>query len=220
MDPHLSQVFLQAAKELGVRLGDRQMHLFAQYLDILRFWNSKMNLVSARNDREILEKHFLDGLTPVPILPHRAIRIIDIGSGAGLPGIPLKIAVDAWHLYLVEASRKRSSFLKEVVRGLDLSHTFVIHDRVENLLGQASYRQTFDAVISRATLKLPQLIEIANDLLVSGGMLLAMKGVIPEQERVEANQISENTGLLYVEAHEVFLPATNTSRKIIIYKKH
>jgi 16S rRNA (guanine527-N7)-methyltransferase len=220
LDPRYSQIFIQAAKEIGVHLGDREMLLFTKYFDILRLWNSKMNLVSVRDDAEILLKHFLDALTPVPFLPQREIRILDIGTGPGLPGIPMKIAVDAWRLSLVESSRKRSSFLKEAVRKLALSQVSVIHDRIEHLIGQPLYHQAFDAVISRATLKLPQLIETASDFLVPGGRLVAMKGVIPDQEEAEAMQVYEKIGFFSLETVEVVLPFSKMPRKILIYKKH
>jgi 16S rRNA (guanine527-N7)-methyltransferase len=172
-----------------------------------------------RDESDIPRKHFLDALSPVPVIPRGELRIQDIGAGPGLPGIPMKIAVDDWHLYLLEASRKRTSFLKETIRHLDLRNTFVIHDRVENLMARNTYRETFHVVISRATFKLPQLIEASNYFLNQGGLLVAMKGVIPPEEWAEASQVSENTGLLYYETHNVALPSTNMPRKIITYKK-
>jgi len=219
MDPRLSQTFVQAAKEIGVVLGEREILLFAQYFSLLRLWNGKMNLISVRDDGEIVLKHFLDSLTPVPFLPHDEIRILDIGAGPGLPGIPMKIAVDAWQLSLLEASRKRTSFMKEAVRHLALKRTAVIHDRAENLTARKEYAGTFDVVISRATLKLPQLIDLSNYFLDSGGRMVAMKGVIPDDEAAEAVQVSEKTGLLLHETHTFALPPANTPRKIIIYKK-
>ena len=178
-----------------------------------------MNLISVGDDKEIPLKHFIDALTPVPFIPHETLKILDIGSGPGLPGIPMKIAVDDWHLSLLEASRKRISFLKETIRQLSLQNIAVIHDRVENLIIQGKYRQTFAVVISRATLKLPQLIEKANYFLNQGGLLIAMKGAIPENEWLESIHVSENTGLLYKETHDLNLPFTNAPRKILIYKK-
>lgn len=176
-----------------------------------------MNLISVKEDSEIVLKHFVDALTPVPFLPHKRLAILDIGTGPGLPGIPMKIAVDDWHLHLLESSRKRTSFLKETIRKLDLQNASVIHDRVENIIQRHEYEKSFDAVISRATLKLPQLIEFSNYFLNKGGRLVAMKGIMPDEEWAAARQVSDNTGLLYYESHDVFIPSINSPRKIIIY---
>lgn len=204
---------------MGVPLGERECFLFSKYYENIRLWNSKMNLVSVQKDDEIPLKHFLDSLTPVPFLPRTNLRILDIGTGPGLPGIPIKIAVDAWHVSLLEASRKRTSFLKDTNRQLDLHNIDVIHDRVENLIGRTPYGQSFDVVISRATFKLSQLIEVSCFFLNNTGCLLAMKGAIPESEWVDAIQVSEKTGLLCQEEHNIVTPFNNTPRKIIIYKK-
>lgn len=219
MDPKLLLAFVRGAEEIGVPLGDREKALFSTYYGDILLWNDKMNLISAKDDAEIALKHFLDALTPVPFLPRRPLKILDIGTGPGLPGIPMKIAVEDWHLYLLEASRKRTSFLKETIRRLALQNTIVIHDRTENVIDQGHYRETFDAVVSRATFKLPQLIESANHFLTHGGLLMAMKGDIPPEEWAESVQICEKTGLLLQKAHHIQLPFTNRPRKIIVYKK-
>ena len=178
-----------------------------------------MNLVSVREDAEIPLKHFIDALSPIPFMPHEKLSILDIGTGPGLPGIPMKIAVDEWHFFLLEASRKRISFLKETIRQLGLQNISVIHERTENLIMQKQYHQAFSVVISRATLKLPQLIETANYFLDVGGCLIAMKGNIPEKEWLESVHVAENTKLFYLETHHLRLPATNAPREILIYKK-
>ena len=219
MEPDLSAAFREAARDIGVDLGERELLLFAKYGAALRLWNEKMNLVSVHDEADLYFKHFLDALTPVPLLPNTSLRILDIGTGPGLPGIPMKIAVDAWHLSLLEASRKRTSFMKDAIGQLALKNISVIHDRVEALIERGQEHQSFDAVISRATFKLPQLIKIACHFINPGGRLVAMKGLIPEPEWVEAVQVSEKTGLLHDRTHEIFLPASNTPRKILIYKK-
>lgn len=212
--------FALAAKDMGILLGERELRLFSIYDEGIRLWNRKINLVSFRDEEELLMKHFLDALTPVPFLPHGELHILDIGSGSGLPGIPMKIVVDAWQLSLLEASRKRSSFLKDMVRQLALRQVTVIHDRTEALIRREQGHGAFDVVISRATLKLPQLIETASYFLRSGGTLVAMKGSIPESEWVESMQVSDKVSLLFNEAHEIRLPRANVPRKIIIYNKY
>jgi len=219
VDPKLLKTFLQAAAEIGVPVGERESLLFSKYYESLRLWNQKMNLISVKEDADIPLKHFLDALTPVCFLPRTKLSILDIGSGPGLPGIPMKIAVDSWQVSLLEASRKRTSFMKDTLRQLGLQNISVIHDRAEKVMEQDRYRQSFDVVISRATFKLRQLIETAGIFLKNGGRLLAMKGAIPDEECAEGMQVCETNEILYEITHEVRLPFSNTPRKIIIYKK-
>lgn len=214
------QDFVRAAQDLGILLGEQELRLFTLYDEGLRLWNKKMNLVSERDEEQLPMRHFLDALTPVPFLPREALHILDIGSGAGLPGIPMKIAVDAWRLSLLEASRKRTSFLKDIVRKLALQDVTVIHDRTEALVQRKQGQGGFDVVISRATFKLPQLIETAAYFLRLGGTLVAMKGHIPESEWSESVQISDNVHLSLKETHEIRFPFGNMPRKIIIYNKY
>lgn len=213
------QDFAGAARERGIMLGDRELQLFAIYAEGLRLWNQKMNLVSKRDEDLLPMKHFLDALTPMPFLPRGDLHLLDIGSGSGLPGIPLKIAFDEWRLTLLEATRKRASFLKDMIRRLGLRHVAVIHDRTEALILRAEGQGVFDAVISRATFKLPQLIETASYFLRAGGTLVAMKGNVPESEWAESIQACDKVSFSLKETHEFHLPLTNIPRKILIYNK-
>ena len=219
MEPKLMKAFVEASARIGVHLDDAQHLLFSKYFDDLCVWNGKMNLISVRDNAEIVLKHFLDALTPLPFLPRHELDLLDIGTGPGLPGIPLKIAEDKWRVHLLEASRKRTSFLKETIRHLSLQNVTVIHSRVEDVVDQALHESFFDVVISRATFKLPQLIDVSSYFLKKGGVLVAMKGEIPDDEWTLSEQVSENKGLFRVGCHDVPEPFTNTPRKILIYNK-
>jgi 16S rRNA (guanine527-N7)-methyltransferase len=154
MEKKLSQILSEAANAMGIALGKGEHSLFAAYYGELLAWNRKINLVSVKSDRDIIIKHFIDSLTLLPYIRHNTCRVLDIGSGAGFPGIPLKIAVNSLKVFLLESSRKKSSFLKHVIRSLDLTDTVVIHNRAELLMDEA-YRGFFQIVTSRATFKLP-----------------------------------------------------------------
>lgn len=213
------RAFAEAAQERGIQLGAHELQLFAIYAEGLRLWNQKMNLVSKGDEDQLPLKHFLDALTPLPYLPQAHIHLLDIGSGSGLPGIPLKIAMNDWRLTLLEASRKRTSFLKDIVRRLGLGDITVIHDRTDALIRRSEGQGAFDAVISRATFKLPQLIETASYFLKSGGTLVAMKGNVPESEWAESIKTCDKVDISIKETHEFKLPLTNIRRKILIYNK-
>jgi 16S rRNA (guanine527-N7)-methyltransferase len=218
MEKKLSQILSEAANAMGIALGKGELSLFAAYYGELLAWNSKINLVSVKSDRDIIIKHFIDSLTLLPYIRDNTCRVLDIGSGAGFPGIPLKIAVNSLKVFLLESSRKKSSFLKHVIRSLDLTNTVVIHNRAELLMDEA-YRGFFQIVTSRATFKLPQFLRMGAFFLAPRGSLIAMKGNKSDQELTEADEMSYNLGLKYIGSHDLTLPITGDFRRIIIYEK-
>ncbi|MGD1151455.1 MAG: 16S rRNA (guanine(527)-N(7))-methyltransferase RsmG [Syntrophales bacterium] len=218
MEKKLSQILSEAANAMGIALGKGELSLFAAYYGELLAWNSKINLVSVKSDRDIIIKHFIDSLTLLPYIRDNTCRVLDIGSGAGFPGIPLKIAVNSLKVFLLESSRKKSSFLKHVIRSLDLTDTVVIHNRAELLMDEA-YRGFFQIVTSRATFKLPQFLRMGAFFLAPRGSLIAMKGNKSDQELTEADEMSYNLGLKYIGSHDLTLPITGDFRRIIIYEK-
>jgi 16S rRNA (guanine527-N7)-methyltransferase len=219
MDNAILNTLSTGAAEIGVRLGKAELGLFATYHRELLLWNRRINLISGRSAREILIRHFVDSLTPAPWIARPDGFLIDLGSGGGFPGIPLRIALPGLRLTLVEASRKKSSFLSHIVRTLALEHTTVIRERVEVMIGEKTGAGGFDTVISRAAFKLPELIRMASFLLAPGGLLIAMKGPDPQEEMAEAKTFLTAAGMVREACHEVRLPGINLSKKIIIYKR-
>jgi 16S rRNA (guanine527-N7)-methyltransferase len=214
MNEHLLKIFRDSASAIHVALDGRAMDLFQGYYRELAVWNEKMNLVSFRTPEELLIKHFVDSLTPLPYITCPQGRLLDIGSGAGFPGIPLKIARPGLDVFLLEASRKKSSFLRTLIRQLSLFQTAVIHDRVESAMTDNAYRHVFDVVISRAAFKLPELLKMGLFFLSPGGLLIAMKGPRDEDEK----QTPRDLGLHCIACHNIRLPFNNGQRKIIIYQ--
>ena len=219
METRLALTLSDAAKDIGFNLEDRELSLFTTYYHELLTWNKKINLVSVRSDLDIPIKHFIDSLTLLPYIKSKTGQVLDIGSGAGFPGIPLKIALNSLTVVLLESSRKKSSFLKHIIRSLNLTDITVINNRGESLMEDETYRVRFDVVTSRAALKLPQLLRIGGFFLSPNGILIAMKSKRSDEELTEAADMSQKVGLKYIASHDLTLPITGDFRKIIIYEK-
>lgn len=207
------------ARDFGILLDDRQLSRFRLYRQELLFWNEKMSLVAIKSVRDVTVKHFADSLTLVPLLPPGGHRLLDIGSGAGFPGIPLKIAVDALDVTLVEPSRKKVSFLKTLVRNLSLDGVTVIHGRAEEIRDEEAYRHRFDIVTSRALFKLPELIPAAAPFLAPGGVLMAMKGRFVDDEITAGEGASQREHLAFSTLHRFTLPGAGEKRAVVVYVK-
>jgi 16S rRNA (guanine527-N7)-methyltransferase len=209
----------EGATALGIPLGQSQVEQFAAYYRELLLWNQRINLVSEKSSREIVIRHFLDSLTAAPSIASRDGMLIDLGSGAGFPGVPLRIALPDLQLMLVESLRKKSSFLSHIVRTLQLEGVTVVRERIEALIGEKALAGSFDTVLSRAAFKLPQLIRMASFFLKEGGILIAMKGTDPAEEMAEAEAVLAVAGMALAACRDVRLPETDTSRKIITYRR-
>jgi len=212
-------ILTEASEQLNLSLGDGEKALFRQYCDELLFWNRSIALVSVKSPLDIPVKHFIDSLTVLPFIDRKDAKLLDIGSGAGFPGIPLKIVIKPLMITLVESSRKKSSFLKTVVRKLDLRDVTIINERVESISGEKGPRGSFDIVISRATFKLRELIERSEPFLSPDGILIAMKGKNTTTELRESSSLAQQKGFALPECHDIELPLTGHKRKILLFKK-
>ncbi|NPU85634.1 MAG: 16S rRNA (guanine(527)-N(7))-methyltransferase RsmG [Syntrophaceae bacterium] len=215
MDESHLQMLADGARIAGVPLDTAQRELFRLYIDELLLWNRRYNLVAAADPEEIVVRHVLDSLAVVPLLPRRDGLLLDIGSGAGFPGIPLKIACPSLEVRLLEASRKKSSFLKRVAGILNLEGIGVLWERTEDCLRRDGVAGSFDMVISRAVLPLLRFAEIGSPFLRPGGYLVVMAGPATD------SRISppEKAGLSPISIHEYRLPLSGDRRKIFLYKK-
>ena len=192
---------------------------FEVYRRELLQWNEKTNLISDKSAGEIESRHFLDSLTALQFIGSENSRIIDIGSGAGFPGIPLKIASPALQLYLVETNRKKVSFLKHIVHLLNLTDTVVLHERVENLLQDARWKEFFDVLISRAAFKLPEMLPWGAFFLKPSGRLIALKGKDMAAEFSQAEAVAAQHGFGQLFQYDVNQETSDITRKIIIGEK-
>lgn len=209
----------QGAGLLGIELGDKQLALFDVYQRELLTWNAKTNLISEKTTGEIITRHFLDSLTAVKYITPQNARIVDIGCGAGFPGIPLKIARPSIQLYLLESNRKKVSFLKHIIRLLQLEDTFTLHDRSENIIRTDAWREKFDIAISRASLKLPDLLRLGTYFLVEKGLLITLKGPIVDEELTAAWSDQKLSKIYQIYQHDIDMPVLGPPRKIICAQK-
>ncbi|MCI9115930.1 MAG: 16S rRNA (guanine(527)-N(7))-methyltransferase RsmG [Acutalibacter sp.] len=166
----------QRAKDMGIKLGERQAEAFQRYMELLLEWNEKVNLTAITEPKEIVEKHFLDSLSLLPACSiKQGAKVIDVGTGAGFPGIPLKIMRPDIHLTLLDSLNKRLIFLGEVCKALGLSSTR-IHKRAEEAGLDKKLRESFDMATARAVAPLPVLCEYCLPLVKMKGFFIAMKG--------------------------------------------
>ncbi len=172
----------------GLALSDEQVQQFETYLAILLAWNAHTNLTGIREPAEIVDKHFLDSLSCLQVMPGLAAgqTLIDVGTGAGFPGLPLKIARPELEVTLVDSVGKKCRFLEEVIGALGLSGAAVIADRAEEMGHQRGHRQHYDWATARALGRMPILLEYLLPLVKIGGTLVAQKGESAIEETTEA----------------------------------
>jgi 16S rRNA (guanine527-N7)-methyltransferase len=171
------------ADALGVQLGAEALDRLSQYVDELERWNERSNLVGEHDRRALIDRHVVDSLAAVPLLRRagESLRIADAGSGAGLPGIPLALALTPREMVLIEPRRKRASFLRAVRRVLPDAALTVFEGHAEDLAA-GDARGTFDAVVSRAALPDESLSKVASELLRADGLVIAYRGDSASQD--------------------------------------
>ncbi|MDM7985985.1 MAG: 16S rRNA (guanine(527)-N(7))-methyltransferase RsmG [Smithella sp.] len=206
------------AKSLGIDLNHRQLSQFAIYKNELLDWNARTNLISENSAGEIMTRHFLDSLTALPFITQPQAMIIDVGSGAGFPGLPLKIARPDLKIYLLEANRKKVSFLKHMIRLLRLEATYVLHERVENILKADLWKEKFEILISRATFKMDELLTLGDFFLAPAGQLIAWKGPSVEQELSQCLKTNHQHKISQLIQHDIKADFLAAPLKIIIGK--
>ncbi|MFZ3056614.1 MAG: 16S rRNA (guanine(527)-N(7))-methyltransferase RsmG [Smithella sp.] len=207
------------ARYLGLVLNEIQLAQFDTYRNELLQWNEKTNLISENSSQEIISRHFLDSLTAWQFIQKPNARMIDVGCGAGFPGIPLKIALPSLELYLLESNRKKVSFLKHIIRLLNISTAHVLHDRAENIIQTDSWKEKFDIVISRATFKLDRLLALSEFFLAPEGQLIALKGPNVSQEFKQCSLAKNPYKISQLIQHDIEAVFLEAPRKIIIGKK-
>jgi 16S rRNA (guanine527-N7)-methyltransferase len=166
----------RAAAALQVEIADEQVAALERYLDLLEKWNRVYNLTAIRERGRMVTHHVLDSLSILPYV--RGPNVLDVGSGAGLPGIPIAIARPALRVTLLEANQKKSAFLTQAVGELRLANVTVVTERVESWRTEAR----FDTIVSRAFAELGEFVAAAGRLLTPDGVIAAMKGVHPFEE--------------------------------------
>lgn len=199
------------------RVNDEQQKNFFEYMNLLLEWNEKINLTAITEPCEVIKKHFLDSLTILDEIKENE-SVIDVGTGAGFPGIPLAICSKA-NFILVDSLNKRINFLKEVKEKINLNNIEIYHARAEEFAKNKLYREKFDVAVSRAVAPMNILVEYLIPFVKVGGKIVCMKGPKAEEELEEAKKAIEILGGKVEQIKEFNLGEEQISRKIIIIKK-
>ena len=207
---------IEKANCIGIEISQENAKQFYKYMKLLLEWNEKMNLTAITDPEEIILKHFVDSLTIMPYLSN-ANTILDVGTGAGFPGLPLKILEDNKEFTLLDSLNKRITFLQNVISELELKNVQAIHGRAEEYISQK--RESYDIVTSRAVAKLNVLIEYMLPFVKVGGRCICMKSFEIEGELKEAKKAIEILGGKIEKVDQITLPTTDIKRKIVIIKK-
>ena len=179
--PDWSKLIARGAGQFGIQVDQNHLDLFAAHANELVHWNRKKNITAITDPFEIAVKHVLDSLIPAKLIPADA-ALLDMGSGGGFPGLPLKIVIPSLKVTLIDASRKKINFLKYVIRTLNLKNIEAIHARAEGLGRAANHLNAHDVVISRAFSALSQFVKLSRPFLNETGSMIAMKAQIDQSE--------------------------------------
>lgn len=213
-------ILLQGAAKLKIDLNSKQAMKFQIYKTLLKEWNRKINITAITDDAEIDIKHFLDSLTPIATnLFFDDAKVIDIGTGGGFPGLPLKIVNENLDMTLLDSLNKRISFLNEVIKSLELQGITAIHGRAEELGRDVKFREKYDICISRAVASLNTLSEYCMPFIKIGGHFISMKGPDVENELEEAEKAIQVLGGKVIDLKYIEIPQSNIVHSLIIVEK-
>lgn len=209
-------------KEFNINLDEKQIYQFCKYYEILMEWNSFMNLTSITEFNEVLKKHFVDSLSlikAVPDLAEKKYNLIDVGTGAGFPGIPLKIVFSDLKITLLDSLNKRVQFLNEIVNQLNLEDILVIHGRAEDYARPEKFRESYDLCVSRAVANLTTLSEYCIPFVKKDGYFISYKSEKITEEFDNAKEAIHLLGGKFDKQIGFQLPNSNIYRNLFVIKK-
>jgi 16S rRNA (guanine527-N7)-methyltransferase len=214
------QLLAKNAATLGLRLTPPQLDKFRAYADELILWNQRFNLTAIAEPEQIQLKHFLDSLSLLLVWrPSSGATVLDVGAGAGFPGLPLKIVAPQIRLTLVEATSKKVDFLNHVIAQLGLEGATALHARAEDLGHQPAHRERYDLVLARAVAALPELLEYTLPFATLGGTVVVHKGAAAQQEAQDAAQAFSILGGSLDRIVPVELPGVTEERQLVVVRK-
>ena len=205
-------------EKIDIMFTEEQLRQFYKYMELLLEWNKKINLTAITEPNEVILKHFIDSLTINKYIKENS-SIADVGTGAGFPGIPLKIFRPDLEITLVDSLNKRINFLNEVISKLDLKNIFTVHSRIEDFGKDKKYRESFDYVTARAVANISVLSEYLLPISKIGGQCVCMKGSNVKDELNEGKNAINVLGGKVNCIDEFVLPDSDISRNIIIIDK-
>jgi 16S rRNA (guanine527-N7)-methyltransferase len=217
METENRRLLIEGAKAFGIDLFEKTMEAFDLYLRELLKWNEKMNLTAIRSEKGIVLKHFLDSLSVFPHLP-KISSLLDIGSGAGFPGIPLKMIQPSLEVTLIDSVRKKIDFQSHIIRTLGLKGIAAIHGRVQDKQILQALGGRFDGTIARAFSDLDTLLLLSFPFLRRGGVVLAMRGEVAGEE-LKRLPLSTRNRYRCIKTATFSLPFSPIKRSIILFEK-
>ncbi len=209
---------ISSLKEQGIEIGEKEIQQLDEYFHLLVEWNEKINLTAITNKEDVIEKHFYDCLlASSPSLLIKGKKVADLGSGAGFPGLVWAICYPELSFTLIDATKKKCTFLEEVVKALSLKNVKVVNARVEEL--PTTWREEFDIVTARAVAELRILLELGVPFLKVGGTFLAMKGSHGNDELKGAKHAIKALGITNIDTRVASLPNSDGERTLISLTK-
>lgn len=205
------------SKSINIMLSEEQKNMFYNYMRILIEWNKKINLTAITDEKDIIIKHFIDSLTVLKYIDNKSINLIDIGTGAGFPGIPIKIVNNLNNITLLDSLNKRVVFLENVINELKLKQIEAIHSRAEEYI-KSGKREIYDIAVSRAVANMSTLLEYLLPYIKINGICICMKGPNIDDEFKNAKKALNILGGEIINIDKFRLP-DESKRNIIIIKK-
>lgn len=210
----------EAFSAAGFVLSERQTEQFRQYFELLIDWNQRINLTAIEDPVDVVDKHFIDSVLTMKVSGSLAgKRLIDVGTGAGFPGVPLKIMAPELSLCLFDSLQKRINFLTELCSSLDLSDVEMVHGRAEEFGRNSDYREQYDLATARAVAKLPVLAELCLPFVKVGGVFIALKGPELEQELNESKKALQEMGGKIMRVENIKLGHDQYERNLVVVEK-
>ncbi len=213
------QTFNEGLQRLGLELSQQQLGQFLHYREELLDWNTRINLTAISDPEEVLIKHFLESLSLLMAYDRPEARLLDIGAGAGFPGIPLKIVRPKWQVVLLEATGKKVGFLQHIIEVLQIKDVEAVHGRAEELAHKAEYRASFDVVTARAVASLPTLLEYAAPFCRIGGQLIFPKKGELAEELAQGKRAGQQVGASFKADVPVSLPGLEDGRRLMVWEQ-
>lgn len=214
------KILQKGAESFGIQLTAQQKDQFFEYYRLLVQWNEFMNLTAITEMEEVMEKHFVDSLALSKAAEVGKIEtLIDVGTGAGFPGIPLKIAYPHLRVVLLDSLNKRVKFLNTVIEALGLTDIQAVHGRAEDAARQKAYREQFDAAVSRAVANMASLSEYCLPFIKVGGVFVPYKSGNIEEELKDAGKAVKTLGGTIRRVEKFQLPDTDIERSLVLIKK-
>ena len=213
-------ILKKGIEDFGLEANEKVLSDFQEYKELLVEWNQKMNLTGIEDEKEVFIKHFLDSVSAVTKgYIQDGMSLIDVGTGAGFPGMPLRICLPKLKVTLLDSLNKRINFLQEVASKLSIEDIEFIHGRAEDFGKNEDYREKFDIATARAVAGLPVLMEFCVPFIKVGGYFVCLKGPNANLELEESKKAMEVLGVEYIEKIDVKLPEIDLNHNILVFKK-